>query len=72
MKRREWLKLTHEEQDKTDKECSEEKPMKSMQHIQCYNCNKTGHITKECPEKKVKDPNTILSKFKNPSGLVLM
>ena len=29
----EWLKLTHEEQDKVDKEHSEEKPKKSIQHI---------------------------------------
>ena len=28
-----------------------------MQHIQCYNCNKSGHITRECLEKKVKDPS---------------
>ena len=26
-----------------------------MQHIQCYNCNKRGHIARECLEKKVKD-----------------
>ena len=29
----EWLKLTNEEQDKVDKEHSEQKPKKSMQHI---------------------------------------
>ena len=33
VKCREWLKLTHEEQDKVDKEHTEEKPKKSMQHI---------------------------------------
>ena len=30
---REWLKLTHEEQDKVDKEHSKDKPKKSVQHI---------------------------------------
>ena len=30
---REWLRLTHDEQEKTDEECSEEKPKKSMEHI---------------------------------------
>ena len=49
------MKLTHEEQEKADKECSEEKPKKSFQHIQCYNCNKMGHIARDCTEKKVKD-----------------
>ena len=57
VKCREWLKLTHEEQDKADKEHSEEKPRKSMQHIRCYNCNKTGHIARDGSEKKAKDPS---------------
>ena len=30
---REWLRLTHKEQDRMDKDHSEEKPKKSMQHI---------------------------------------
>ena len=55
MKCREWLKPTHDEQEKADKECSEAKPKKSLQHIQCYNCNKTGHIARGCPRQKVKD-----------------
>ena len=50
------MTLTHEKEDKADKEHSEEKPKKTMQHIQCYNCNKTGQIIRECPKKKVKDP----------------
>ena len=28
-----------------------------MQHIQWYNCNKTGHKARECPKKKIKDPS---------------
>ena len=52
---REWLKLTQEEQEKADKEKPEEKPQKYLQHIRCYNCNKMGHLTKDCPEKKTKD-----------------
>ena len=33
VKCQEWLKLAHEEQDKADKEYSEEKPKKSVHHI---------------------------------------
>ena len=52
---REWLKLTKEQQEQTDKEKSEEKPRKYLQHVRCYNCNKFGHIAKDCPEKKSRD-----------------
>ena len=40
---RDWLKLTKEEQEKADKEKSEEKPKKSKEQIKCYNCSKTRH-----------------------------
>ena len=44
---REWLRLTHDEQEKVHK--------KSTENIQCYNCHKMGHIARDCPEKKVSD-----------------
>ena len=53
--RREWLKLTKEQQEQAEKEKSEEKPRKYFQHVRCYNCNKMGHFTKNCPEKKSRD-----------------
>ena len=52
---REWLKLTKEQQEQADKEKSEEKPRKNLQHVRCYNYNKMGHLAKDCPEKKSKD-----------------
>ena len=51
---REWLKLTKEQQEQADKEKSEEKPKKYLQHGRCYNCNKMWHLTKDCPEKQIK------------------
>ena len=54
---REWLKLRKEQQEQADKEKSEEKPRKYLQHLRCYNCNKMGHLTKDCPEKKSRDSN---------------
>ena len=47
---RDWLKSTKEEQEK-----SEEKARKNKDHIKYFNCNRMGHYTSECPEKKPKD-----------------
>ena len=52
---RECLKLTKEQQEQADKEKSEGKPRKYLQHVRCYNCNMMGHITKDCQEKKSRD-----------------
>ena len=52
---REWSKLTNEQQEEADKERPEEKPSKYLQHVRCYNCNKMGHYTKDCPEQKSRE-----------------
>ena len=48
------MKLTKEQQEQADKEKSEEKPRKYLPYVRRYNCNKMGHLTKDCPEKKNK------------------